>query len=577
VPVADFQYAELTGDSAKLWLRVDLRKRESIKLEFPYVAKLDANKIFFLPSSLGDEDKFAKRQFENHILNLIKKENPTQTIKSVSVNYVENKIPVGSFIFKISNYQEKFESLSFGSDSAEQDRQLLDYFVKTPAYDRVTSSDKGIVIGPKGSGKSSILRALAANNDVGHTIKITPEIFATSMLKSLIERGAGVEEERAFAATWEFSILLEVFKQLSLDSRSLPKPAHSEVVAFLRRYSDFVSDDLFSRFIRYLEQIQSVKVAGIEIAAKTKQLQALYALEPLYDLVLKIKRHMRKKILILIDELDQGWDNSDNANRFLAGLIQAAIKIQSLNIQAHVVVFVRSEIWELVRTKLAQLDKIRSSIERLRWSDGELMNLIFKRIAHQFSYGLAGYDPQETLGALFESTDGVPGFSYILSRTTRRPREVLQFARLAHQNAADTHSRGISREAIWKAEEEFSEWKLEHLCSEYLHIYPNIEPLLRLFRGKQKRISRSDLEFSILEFQESPREQGIWAKRDISEIVGMLYQIEFVGAKRAGKQRVTPKELDEFEFFYEASAPNLNLVDDFLFHPAFWKALELTG
>jgi hypothetical protein len=188
--------------------------------------------------------------------------------------------------------------------------EITGNFLETPAYDRASRYQKGIIIGPKGSGKSSILRALSANNAAGQTIEITPEVFATSMLRTIVEEGAGsLEEERAFVATWEFSILFEVFKQLRLDPKSLPKSAHEEVVAFLRRNSEFEDDDLFSRFIRYLQKIQSVKIGSVEIATKTKQLQTLFALEPIYNLILKIRKYMRKTILIPIDELDQSGMN----------------------------------------------------------------------------------------------------------------------------------------------------------------------------------------------------------------------------------------------------------------------------
>jgi hypothetical protein len=585
--MADLLFAAMTGETSRLWLRLEQRHKDDLKLAFHYIAKYDGNKILFVPGLLFEEDVAEIRLFERRILRVLRKEYPRENIRSITANYVSSKSSLSDYVYRVADYSGKFKALTFGADSAEQDKELLDYFLETPAYARVMTYQKGIVIGPKGSGKSSILRALSAYNQTGHTIEITPEVFATSMLKTIVESGQGLEEERAFVATWEFSILFEVFKQLSLDPKSLPKLAQMEVVAFLKRHSDFETDDLFSRFIRYLQRIQNVKLAGMEITAKTKELQTLFALEPVYNLVLKIRKYMRKKILILIDELDQGWDNSDHSNRFLAGLLQAAVQIQNLGIQAHVVVFVRSEIFDLVRTKLAQLDKIRSSIERLKWSDGELMNLIFKRISHHFGYNkyneygtaasLGDYEAKDVLGVIFEPTDGIPGFDYLLSRTTRRPREVLQFTRLAHQNAVDQRRQAISSEAIRKAEEEFSVWKLEHICSEYLHIYPDLEALLRTFRGKQKRFARADLEVAVFEFQESIGKNGEWAKREIADVLHVLYQIEFIGAKRLGKSRGIITEFDEFEFFYEASAPNLNSIDEFLIHPAFWKSLELLG
>jgi hypothetical protein len=230
----------------------------------------------------------------------------------------------------------------------------------------------------------------------------------------------------------------------------------------------------------------------------------------------------------------------------------------------------------LVRSKLAQLDKIRSSIEKLKWSEGELMNLIAKRMAHNLK-GIRSYEPKEIMHLFFEATGEAPGFDYLLSRTTRRPREVLQFTRLAHQNAAELKSSSFSTEAILKAEEEFSGWKLEHLCSEYLHVYPDIEKLLRSFRGKQKRLERSEIEYTILEIQDLKEISAPWILKSSREILEVLYQLEFIGVKRVTKSKQAIRELGEFEFAYEGGAPTLKVVEEFMIHPAFWKTLELLG
>ncbi|HYX48158.1 MAG TPA: hypothetical protein VE843_00315, partial [Ktedonobacteraceae bacterium] len=329
-------YAEVSGETLRLWQRIDLRARDFLKLHFSYVTKIEANKIFFAQGGLDDDDRPALRSFEDRLLTFIRRSNPNDTLRSLNISYMQDRISLDSLAARIDDFHDKFAALSFGSDVAEQDNNLLEYFIETPSYDRVEQFKKGIVIGPKGSGKSSILKALTARNTSDHTIVITPEVFATSMLQQIIEEGGqNWDEERAFAATWEFSILFEVFKQMHLDRRGIPKSVQSEVARFLKSNSEFETGDLFSRFIRYLRKIQSVKVAGIEIAVKARELQALYALEPVYALVLRIRNHLRRNIVILIDELDQGWDNSDHSNRFLAGLLQAAVQIQNLGIQAH--------------------------------------------------------------------------------------------------------------------------------------------------------------------------------------------------------------------------------------------------
>ena len=54
--------------------------------------------------------------------------------------------------------------LSFGADVAEHDPGLSRYFVTTHSYLAIESGKRHLIVGPKGSGKSAILRALIAKN-----------------------------------------------------------------------------------------------------------------------------------------------------------------------------------------------------------------------------------------------------------------------------------------------------------------------------------------------------------------------------------------------------------------------------
>jgi len=76
------------------------------------------------------------------------------------------------------------------------------------------------------------------------------------------------------------------------------------------------------------------------------------------------------------------------------------------------------------------------------------------------------------------------GFDYMVSRTTKRPRELLQFVRQAHDIAIESGDNEINSQSIIIAEEDFSSWKLEHLCAEYKYILPGLDELLWMFRAQ---------------------------------------------------------------------------------------------
>lgn len=578
--MAELLHAEILGEHARIWSAISVKHKERLLRSdrFLFVSRFDGNKVMFYAGAIEDNRKNDLEQFEDQIRLILREYGNVPKSTRVLIQYRTQKESISSLMTRYPNYREKFNTLTFGSDVAEQDANLMQYFLETNAFGRVASFQKGVVIGAKGSGKSSILRAMVSQNPTSHSIIITPEIFATSMLRRILEEGQDCwEEERAFVATWEFTILFEVFKHISRNPKGIHGNALSDIRRFLHSHSEFADTDIFSRFILYLRRIQTVKLKDIEISIKTRQLQELYSLEGLYNVVLKTRHHLKHKILILIDELDQGWDNSEHSNRFLAGLLQAAVQIQNLGIQARVIVLVRSEIFDLVRSRLAQLDKIRSSIERLRWSDGEIMNVVSKRVAYHFGPSFGGYDAREILSLLFERTAQIAGFDYIISRTARRPREILQFARLAHQYAVEGGHTSIDETSILRAEEEFSTWKIEHVAAEYLHIYPSLEALMRAFRGKQARLSRQE----IYETIEAVRTDGLireaWFEAEPQELLSILFQVEFIGVPRPTGSRAAVREDREFEFSYEAASPNLNVPGEFLVHPSLWKGLELIG
>lgn len=336
---------------------------------------------------------------------------------------------------------------------------------------------------------------------------------------------------------------------------------------------------MFTRFITYLKRIESLKIGEYEISLKTKQLQELYALEGLYELIPGLRAGLKEDIIILIDELDQGWDNTSHANRFIASLLKAATRIQRLGIRVHVVVFIRSEIFDLVKYELDQLDKLRSNIENIKWKNGDLALLLIKRIAYCFNIPINSLDIS-ILNRLFpQPCSGMSGFNYLISRTTKRPREVLQFVRQAHEFAVESGKVSINSDAIFKAEEDFSAWKLEHLCSEYKYIYPKMSDLLWSFRGQGPILGFDDVNDIISQYikSEDVKTTPEWAKEAAKDIIQILYSIEFLGAERPKSARKRTGILKQFEFAYKRPSANVKSVTSFMVHPSVWSVLEIVA
>ena len=562
--------AEIIKKTAAKW-KVASGPKRRLLLTLPFVADIRGNKILFIDGCSTEE---VDRPLKKRITELVGRADVRYHFAPKSIT----ERVIGSF-----SQIQKFKQINFGSDIAENDPNLLRYFISTDAYKRVLDRHKSIVIGPKGSGKSAILRAVEHASTAHYKLSITPENFATSMLSELAKEDRTVFDEREpLIITWMFSILVEVFKRVCENPRGVSKPKMLKPIRdYLHENSAFASVDLFSRFVGYLKQIQGIKIGDAEISIKTRDLRKLYALEPLYELVPNLRGALKEEVLVLIDELDRGWDNSAHANSFLAALVQAAMRIRALDSRIHVIVFVRSEIFELVKGQLEQLDKLRGEIIDLHWDSRELAGLLMRRLAYSLKVPetqLEDVDTSSVHGFLPNTVLAQPAFEYVVSRTTMRPRETLQLVRTAHEFAVKSGKDHITEQNILDAEKVFSGWKLDHVCIEYLHIYPKLRDLLEYFRGFGPVLSRGDVLELVNEYRRGVEGDPAcdWIQCSENDRIKLLYGIEFLGAETAQKQRDEASAMTRYVFAYSQPSVGFHHTNSFAIHPAFWNALELS-
>ena len=111
--------------------------------------------------------------------------------------------------------------LSFGSPAAERDigEGLQDYFVESPAFERVRDGRKKIVLGNRGTGKSAIFQVLAERERKAGAIvlELAPEDYSYEMLSSVLstELEGAWAKHGAYAAAWKYLILVLVMKAVS--------------------------------------------------------------------------------------------------------------------------------------------------------------------------------------------------------------------------------------------------------------------------------------------------------------------------------------------------------------------------
>ena len=237
--------------------------------------------------------------------------------------------------------------VDFGKLAAENDigpathsqfsRGLEKYFVKSDDYKRVRAGVNTIVLGNRGSGKSAIFQILAraARSDGNHVIELSPDDYSYEMLQGTMvsESSGSWRKQGAYAAAWKYVIYVLVMKEVTKKGQRLKRGAASKIYRYLQDNHPSPEVGAISMLVSYLKSIESIKLGPLgEVGvsrmprAKARELESLYNLEEIKDLLDALKEILaRERVFIFIDELDRGWDSSEDAQAFVAGLFQACI------------------------------------------------------------------------------------------------------------------------------------------------------------------------------------------------------------------------------------------------------------
>jgi hypothetical protein len=135
-------------------------------------------------------------------------------------------------------------------------------------------------------------------------------------------------------------------------------------------------------------------------------------------------------------------------------------------------------------------------------------------------------------------------------------------------------------DAILRAEEEFSVWKLEYIVSENLFIYPRLDSLLDRFRGRPRQLTLNALDSlltHILLEIEADHLPPDWLQiySEPTKLLELLYRLEVIGIEKPNAILVDGREWEAYDFVFSRPKARPEQSASFLFHPGLWRALEL--
>jgi hypothetical protein len=479
------------------------------------------------------------------------------------------------------------QKLNLGSDSAERDITvgLSEYFYQNSTYQRFLNSKKTILVGNRGAGKSAIFKYIASTEvKKGNLVlELSPEEYSYELLTQYLKREneGSWGKQSSYSVAWQYLIYNLIFNKIVESKRGLLLGSQRDIYNYVNANSDVKGLSPISVLVSYLKQLETVKLDSHESLVKSRNLQSLYSLEEIKNLIPSLRKVLDKvRMKVLIDELDKGWDDSEDSKYFIAGLFQATQKINLISPNLRVYVSIRQELFDNIPQIYDDAQKIREDVEVIRWGKNELLELIGLRIAHSFPE-TARLDTLNRWKSVFTArldSKFEDSADYIISRTQLRPRELLQLCKLC----AEYHSGGkkIDEDAIMAAEEIYSEQKTKDLASEYRFQYPHLLDVFEVFRGQNCHFEKNDLDYLLLamvcgEVHVDRATEWIGGM-DYLELKQLLWQIGFLKAwipKAAGGSAGKETYLGH----YELPTVNLENIEKFRVHPAFATFLSLKG
>lgn len=203
----------------------------------------------------------------------------------------------------------------------------------------------------------------------------------------------------------------------------------------------------------------------------------------------------QKKFYIFIDQLDEDWANTDTRCRFIRALIEE-IKCFRRVRTVKIIAALRKDLLDLVFDKTRdsgfQEEKYESYILTLRWTPEQLRNLVELRVNEVFrsQYTLDNVSIDDVFPKP-KKGGGQTAIDFVIERSLRRPRDVLQFVNEAFAIASERNR--VSWRALLAAEAQYSLKRLKSLKEEWGEMYPSFEETVEVLRGQKVVFNRSSI------------------------------------------------------------------------------------
>jgi hypothetical protein len=465
-----------------------------------------------------------------------------------------------------------------GNIRAEADKEMLQVaFYETPDYRTlIESADRPIVVGRRGTGKSALCFHLSKYWRRGRAttvIEMVPQEDQVIGIRPLLARfGSKYNQIKAGARiAWKYAILVEIGANL-LGYYKLGKVDPDRIIEAHSARWRKLGPSVCHRFRRLLSQsLGACDPPEAIIAGLAQQLQ----LSQLQDVVAAALNEINNDFVVLVDQLDEGYEPDDVGGALVAGFVHAAIDLNSQLPRFRAYVFLRDNLFRVI----AKLDpdyskNIEGRFLRLHWDEHQLFDLVCARLQVAFKLDLDANRKIWNRCTANELQEKL-GFEKCLQLTLYRPRDLLSLLNDAFYVAAKQKRETLILTDVQATAKEISETRYDDLLKEYGHIVPALRPLTAAFGNASPELTYKEA-IERLEALFLNRELDAVYQREFAILetaqqgIRTLYSVGFLGTKDLAS--------NAFVFCHDGRNPSreFQVSDKLLIHPCYWMALNVT-
>ena len=473
-----------------------------------------------------------------------------------------------------------------GEQTAENDiKLLLPNYIETPEYRSVIETkDSTIVVGRRGTGKSAMftkLQSFWGGQKSSNVISIAPEDYQTISFRSLFGfiEGKYSHVRSVSRIAWKYGLVMEMLCHFAKYYKTRERILANRCAETHIRRWQVSQTDFFAKICTQLSVHTRKPSMAEEIIGSLRNSLDLAELEN------ELSIHLQNSTIrfyILIDRLDEGYENDETGAAIVSGAIAVAAELNNHHEHVRAVIFQRDNILRAVQKYDPDYTRnIEGEVIAIHWDTYQLQNLVAKRLNAVFSLNIENsqkiWDRCTANEGSNRELQGYDGFLKCLQFTLYRPRDLLSLLNQAFFNAAREDRVTIVLKDVEKTAKTISGTRLDDLKKEYSSIIPSLAVAISMFEhggpemtygdaicllnGMPQALAASNSAGTVLQDYAILKNDGL---------IRALYSVGFLGTHDDNS--------NTFSFCHDGRQPDREFVskDRVLVHPCYWIALNLS-